>query len=155
MIITLTSFPWCKPKWPRDEFNNQSQTLQDRALGRRHGDSPSPWDVRFSGYGVTRATKAIHLVPSLMEVARLPILGRHFPNSRRIRINHGFFFTESSPFSLSIIIVTELQFLEEHKFGATAFAAVPELKFLFWQHKVNPQMQQFRKKIQKCREKNS
>jgi hypothetical protein len=66
-----------------------------------------------------------------MEVAHFPeFLGRHFQNSRRIRINHGFFFTKPCAFSLSIIIiVTELQFLEEHN-GATAFAAVPELKFL-------------------------
>ena len=26
--ITLTFFPWCKPKWSQDEFNSQSQTLQ-------------------------------------------------------------------------------------------------------------------------------
>jgi hypothetical protein len=22
-MVTLTFFPWCKPKWSRDEFNNQ------------------------------------------------------------------------------------------------------------------------------------
>ena len=53
-IVTLTSFPWCKPKWSRDEFNNQSQTLQDRALGRRHGDSPLPWDVLSLAMASTR-----------------------------------------------------------------------------------------------------
>ena len=26
-MITLTFFPWCKPKWSQDEFNNQSQSL--------------------------------------------------------------------------------------------------------------------------------
>ena len=24
-MVTLTVFPWCKPKWSGDEFNNQSQ----------------------------------------------------------------------------------------------------------------------------------
>ena len=27
-MVTLTFFPWCKPKWSRNEFNNQSQILQ-------------------------------------------------------------------------------------------------------------------------------
>ena len=27
-MVTLALFPWCKPKWSRDEFNNQSQILQ-------------------------------------------------------------------------------------------------------------------------------
>jgi hypothetical protein len=27
-MITLTILPRCKPKWSRDEFNNQSQILQ-------------------------------------------------------------------------------------------------------------------------------
>ena len=26
-MVTLTFFPWCKPKWSLDEFNNQSQIL--------------------------------------------------------------------------------------------------------------------------------
>ena len=35
--ITLTFFPWCKPKWSQDEFNSQSQILQ--GMGQLHG----PW----------------------------------------------------------------------------------------------------------------
>ena len=27
-MVTLTFFPWCKPKWSRVEFNNQLQILQ-------------------------------------------------------------------------------------------------------------------------------
>ena len=27
-MVTLTSFPWHKPKWSRDEFNSQSQIFQ-------------------------------------------------------------------------------------------------------------------------------
>ena len=27
-MVTLTLFPWCKPRWSRDKFNTQSQILQ-------------------------------------------------------------------------------------------------------------------------------
>ena len=27
-MVTLPFFPWCRPKWSRDEFNNQSHILQ-------------------------------------------------------------------------------------------------------------------------------
>ena len=29
LMIILAFFPWCERKWSRDEFNNQSQILQD------------------------------------------------------------------------------------------------------------------------------
>ena len=36
-MVTLTFWPWCKPKWSQDVFTNQLQILQ--GLGRLHG----PW----------------------------------------------------------------------------------------------------------------
>ena len=36
-MVTLTFVPWCKPKWSRDEFNNQSQIL--------HGLGTTSWSV--------------------------------------------------------------------------------------------------------------
>ena len=31
-MVNMTYFPWCRPKWYRDEFNIQSQTLQDLGI---------------------------------------------------------------------------------------------------------------------------
>ena len=28
-MVTLVLFPWCKPKWSQNEFNNQSHILHD------------------------------------------------------------------------------------------------------------------------------
>ena len=33
-MVTLTFFPWCKPKWSQDKFNNQPQILL--GLGTTH-----------------------------------------------------------------------------------------------------------------------
>ena len=53
-MITLTSFPWSKPKWSRDKFNNQSHILEEQGTihdpqcqqplraGIHHGSWTSP-----------------------------------------------------------------------------------------------------------------
>jgi hypothetical protein len=37
LMFTLIFFPWCKVKWSRDEFNNQSQIL--------HGPGTTSWSM--------------------------------------------------------------------------------------------------------------